>query len=228
LFYPEIAPDLIDRLNAIALPIDLFITTERSKQAAARCAFSKYRHGAVNHIEVPNRGRDIGPFLTELERPLAEGNYEVVGHLHSKRSIAIDAAMGDRWRGYLFNILLGDTFSHLLDLFLHEPKLGLIFPEDRHAVGWNKNYEIARDLGARAIPKVTAPSYPYFPLGTMFWARRDALSPLWSLKLKIENFPLEPAPNDGTVLHAVERLLPAACEAAGFDWCTVYDRRYAW
>jgi len=124
--------------------------------------------------------------------------------------------------------LMGEKFAHLLSLFISDPKLGLVFAEDRHAAGWNKNYETAKKLAARASPKITVPEYPYFPLGTMFWARPAALSSLRSLKLRHEDFPTEPLSNDGTILHAIERILPAACEAAGLDWCTVYDRRYAW
>jgi lipopolysaccharide biosynthesis protein len=229
LFYPDLADDFLGRLNGLACPVDLFVsTTDQARQAKLESVFSAYTHGSVTYFQTPNRGRDIGPLLTSLEMPLSAGDYDVVGHLHGKRSLAVDAAMGDRWRTYLLDTLLGSTFSSLLGLFADDDKLGLVFAEDRHAAGWNDNYEVARGLAKRAQPPLKLPAYPYFPLGTMFWARRAALAPLWRLGLKTEDFPLEPLPYDGTILHALERIMPASCEAAGFRWCTVYDRRTAW
>jgi glycosyltransferase involved in cell wall biosynthesis len=229
LFYPELADEFVQRLDAAGYPIDLFVTTpDESRQAELQQSFSQYRHGQVHYILVENRGRDIGPFLTHLGAPFANGNYDLVGHLHAKRSLAVDAAMGERWRTYLLDTLLGDTFSHLLSLFADDEKLGLVFAEDRHAAGWNANFDIASGLAAKTTPRLTLPPYPYFPLGTMFWARRAAMAPLWTLDLHPEDFPAEPVHYDGTILHAIERLLPACCEAAGFSWCSVYDRRIAW
>jgi glycosyltransferase involved in cell wall biosynthesis len=230
LFYPELANDFFGRLATLACPIDLFITTtDQARQAELESVFSAYAHGRVTYFQVPNRGRNIGPLLTLLEAPLAAGDYDVVGHLHGKRSLAVDAAMGDRWRTYLLDTLLASTFSSLLGLFADDDKLGLVFAEDRHAAGWNDNYEIARGLARRVQPPLELPAYPYFPLGTMFWARRAALAPLWRMELRTEDLPPEPLPYDGTVLHALERILPACCEAAGFAWRTVYDRRVvAW
>lgn len=230
IFYPEVADEFLSQLNAAGLPIDLLITTtDADKQAGLEYVFSRYSHGGVDYIRVPNRGRDIGPLLSCLEAPIAEGGYGLVGHLHSKRSLDIDEAMGERWRHYLLGTLLGsDTLAHLFKLFIADEKLGLVFAEDRHACGWDGNLAIARDLAGRTNPPLQAPAYPYFPLGTMFWARPKALAPLWSLKLKTEDFPREPVATDGTMLHALERLLPASCEAAGFSWCTVHDPRCSW
>jgi lipopolysaccharide biosynthesis protein len=42
----------------------------------------------------------------------------------------------------------------------------------------------------------------------MFWARTEALAPLVGLALNWEDYPAEPLPYDGTLLHAIERLLP--------------------
>ena len=47
-----------------------------------------------------------------------------------------------------------------------------------------------------------------FPVGTMFWARPEALAPLLRLGLNLDDYPDEPLPVDGTILHALERLLP--------------------
>jgi lipopolysaccharide biosynthesis protein len=59
-----------------------------------------------------------------------------------------------------------------------------------------------------------------FPNGTMFWARPAALEPLFALNLAADDYPAEPLPKDGTLLHALERLLPFAAEKAGYTVAT--------
>ncbi len=227
--YPDLAEDFARRLTFAACPIDLFVTTtDRQKRGVLEEAFAGYKQGTVSYIEVPNRGRDIGPFLTHIRSALGQWQYDVVGHLHAKRSAAVDSAMGDRWRHYLLQTLLGESLPQLLDLFAQDERLGLVFPEDRHVVGWDKNYELAKQLAERIEPRPSLPAFPCFPLGTMFWARRAALEPLWNAGFKTEDFPREPVPYDGTILHTIERMLPSCVEAAGYSWCTVYEPGLAW
>ena len=56
----------------------------------------------------------------------------------------------------------------------------------------------------------------------MFWARPEALKPLFELKLDLSEVPVEPLPLDGTSLHALERLLPLVVEKAGYGYATTY------
>jgi len=51
----------------------------------------------------------------------------------------------------------------------------------------------------------------------MFWARRGALTPLYAGDWPWERYPAEPLGHDGSVLHAVERLLPLVARKAGFS-----------
>ncbi|MET0721943.1 MAG: rhamnan synthesis F family protein, partial [Tardiphaga sp.] len=46
--------------------------------------------GPVEIAVVENRGRDIAPFLTGLGSRLVEGGYDLVGHIHGKRSLGVD------------------------------------------------------------------------------------------------------------------------------------------
>jgi lipopolysaccharide biosynthesis protein len=58
--------------------------------------------------------------------------------------------------------------------------------------------------------------YFNFPMGTMFWARSSAIRSLIVLNLSWEDYPAEPLPYDGTMLHAIERLLPFIVDAAHY------------
>jgi lipopolysaccharide biosynthesis protein len=110
----------------------------------------------------------------------------------------------------------------ILDGFASDGTLGLVFPEDPHLSDWNENRPIAEDLARRIGITGALPTHFDFPNGTMFWARPAALQPLFSLGLKWEDYPPEPLPYDGTILHALERLLPFAAAKAGFRYATTF------
>ena len=235
LHYPELAAEFAARLSAACgagpVPLDLILTTTSdARRIEVEWAFRGYKGGSVRVIVVPNRGRDIGPFLTEVGALVQTGEYDVVGHLHGKRSLAVDGAMGDRWRSFLADTLLGGAagLPAVLSLFAEDPGLGLVFAEDRHCVGWDKNRPIAEALAARMQPAPVLPDWPVFPIGTMFWARPAALAPLWALGLGPQDLPGEPVAYDGTMLHAAERMLPAVCSSTGHGWCTVHRKGAGW
>jgi lipopolysaccharide biosynthesis protein len=70
--------------------------------------------------------------------------------------------------------------------------------------------------------RTTLPVSIECPVGTMFWARPEALAPLLRLGLTWDDYPLEPLPVDGTMLHALERLLVLVAEHAGYQYATTY------
>ena len=229
--YPELAGSFLDDLVAAKSTADLFVTTTSDEKGLEIAyALRKYRGGRVVMSVVPNRGRDIGPFLTQIGQHVRDGKYDIVGHLHGKRSLSTDAEMGARWRAFLVKTLLGggSGMAGVLAPFARDPQLGLLFAEDRHVVGWSGNRGIAADLAARMEPQPSLPEWPVFPIGTMFWARPAALEPLWRLGLGVADFPYEPTPYDGTILHAIERLLPSVCVAAGLSWATVHRPGLGW
>ena len=209
--YPELAADLRQRLAGNATAFDLLLTTDTAEKASV--LRSVLPDAAVE--VVPNRGRDVGPFLHVLRRL---GDYDVVGHVHTKRSAATSRAMGDEWREFLWENLLGP--GPMLDTaaaaFAARPELGLLMAEDPHLVGWNENRPLAEELHARMGLHIPLRTFFDFPLGTMFWARPAALAPLLRLGLDWGDYPEEPVPYDGTNLHALERLLPFVAEDAGF------------
>ena len=59
-----------------------------------------------------------------------------------------------------------------------------------------------------------------FPVGNMFWARVDAVLPLFT-NILLDNFPNEKGQADGTIAHAIERLWVYTAEYNGytFSWC---------
>jgi len=221
--YPELLGDFLWYLTRNLTKCDVYLTTNRADDATVlEETLAKFGMPSAAIRVVPNRGRDIGPFLSELADELRQ--YDVIGHVHGKRS-ALNPGLGDGWRDFLWHHLIGPSFpmvDTILEVFASDSALGLVFPEDPHLSDWNENRPIAEDLARRIGMTHALPTHFDFPNGTMFWARPAALQPLFSLGLRWKDYPPEPLPYDGTILHALERLLPFAAAKAGFRYATTF------
>ena len=216
-FYPELLEPILQRLAHNRLQPDLFLSySNPALESAIRQTLSDHQQQASLH-PVPNRGRDIGPLLSEIGHHLDQ-TYAFHGHLHTKKSVLIDGGTAARWREFLLVNLLGDAARPMADQILSamqaDPELGLVFPDDPGCLGWNDNRPHAETLATR-LGISHLPEAINFPIGTMFWARQGGLSRLYNLGLTWDDYPIEPVGYDGTVLHAIERLLPQICLVSG-------------
>jgi glycosyltransferase involved in cell wall biosynthesis/SAM-dependent methyltransferase len=224
---------LDDFIRAIAVNTQhcqLILTTDSAEKALEIKAVCRERGLEPDVRTVQNRGRDIAPFLAVLEEAI--GSYDLLGHVHGKRSQStpnVDVDFGDRWRTFLWQHLLGSE-RPLVDIvreaFIEDSALGFVFPEDPFLIGWEGDLEIAQVLAARMDFRAPLPPSIDFPVGTMFWTRPEALAPILRLRLTMEDFPPEPLPTDGTVLHAIERLLPLIAENAGYQYATTHFAQF--
>jgi glycosyltransferase involved in cell wall biosynthesis len=225
--YPELLPDFIRRLNQNRNSFDLFLTTTTQARASEIAkAVEKFELKNVEIAVGGNRGRDLAPFLRGLGDGLYS-DYDVVGHFHGKRSLHVESTTGDRWRKFLWEHLIGGEYAMadaILRVFTEKSRVGLVFAEDPNLNGWDENLEIGKALATRMELRQPLPMHFDFPVGTMFWARPDALKPLIRLNLRDADFPAEPLPIDGTLLHTLERIIPIAAAEAGFEYATTYVR----
>jgi glycosyltransferase involved in cell wall biosynthesis/septal ring factor EnvC (AmiA/AmiB activator) len=233
--YPELAEDFLRKISVNGSRCDLLLSTDRGAKARIlRKASSQYRRGEVSIRVAPNRGRDIGAFLSAFGEDIV-ARYDIVGHVHSKRTLhaigSSDPNVGERWREFLWQNLLGDAHP-MLDIIIArlttDSKLGFVFADDPHLPEWDGNRQIADELAARMGIKEPLPPFFDFPVGTMFWARTAALKPLFNLKLDWNDYPEEPLSNDGTILHALERLLPFVAQHAGYRLAVTNVPRLTW
>ncbi|KZR84310.1 D-inositol-3-phosphate glycosyltransferase [Synechococcus sp. MIT S9509] len=216
-FYPELLAPILERLGQSTVKPDLFLSfSDPQLESKIRQILHNNQQEASLH-PVPNRGRDIGPLLSELGQQL-DRNYTIHGHLHTKKSVLINSGTAERWRDFILANLLGDAEQPMADIILaainSDADLGLVFPDDPGCLGWTENRvhaeRLAERLGIQQLPQAIN-----FPVGTMFWARQGALSNLYNLGLNWNDYPEEPLGYDGTMLHAIERLLPQICMANG-------------
>ena len=225
-YYPDMLNSILKKLNANQVRPDLFISIKSEEDwpiiEQITAGYEKNRTIKV----VPNRGRDIGPLLTEFGPELVH-NYEIIGHIHTKKSLHIkNRTAVEKWNNFLMVNLLGDGNSlKMADTILsymhsHE-RTALIFPDDKYAVSWRSNYlmglKIAKRLNIHTLPK-----YVIFPTGTMFWIKAEALRSFVDLGFSWQDYPEEPLPSDGTLLHAIERMFALNCQHQGFDIATTY------
>jgi glycosyltransferase involved in cell wall biosynthesis len=220
IFYPDLATIIIERLNANRVRPDLFISVPSvAVKSEMEILFLKYEGKTVDIRVTPNRGRDIGAFLTTFGTSLI-AEYEFVGHFHTKKTAELnDKSMGESWFAFLLENLIGGRYKMvdtIMKAMVSDPSIGLVFPDDPHVVGWTENRKQAASLSKKMEIPEPKVDYFNFPVGTMFWARSSAIQKLIALNLTWDDYPAEPLPPDGTVLHAIERLLPFVVDAANF------------
>lgn len=222
MFYPDLAGEFSAAISKMPVPFALFVSVADSEaETTVRDAFS--RIDGVTRLEivlVPNRGRDIAPLLVTFRDQVL--GLDVIGHLHTKKSLYTGSAQ-NHWRKYLVDALFGsrERIEWQLGMFAAEPKLGLIYPESHETVPltghtWLSNVAAARTIADRLGVTVDPNAYLDFPAGSMFWARVDAIRPLFDLDLILDAFPEEAGQLDGTLQHAIERLFVATARAGGF------------
>lgn len=226
-FYPGIAKRILTGLDELGLDGLVVCTTDTDEKATILRRILA-RTGLEHEIVVvPNRGRDVAPFLVEGRRFL-DGHDHVL-HLHTKRSPHHSAYAG--WAEFLYENLIGspEVARSILDL-LATGTAGLVyarhFHEVEHLRNWGFDFDHARRILGRIGVDLTVDRILEFPTSTMFWARIDAIRPLFDLGLDYQDFEEENGQIDGTLAHAIERSLLYVCEHTGHEHTMVATRRY--
>lgn len=213
IYYADLIDEFSQYLENMPFSFDLFISVN-NKDALdkSKIAFANIPTIRKLSIEcVPNKGRDIAPFICLFGQKLKK--YKYIAHFHTKKSLYNNGAT-DGWREYLCNSLLGtkDKIRRILNLLHDSQNVGLIYPQTFHRVPYKAHTWLANaSLGFYWGPRLGIKKFPHgyfdFPVGTMFWARADALSPLFDAGITIDDFPEELSQSDGTLSHALERII---------------------
>jgi hypothetical protein len=215
-FYVELLPQLFCFIDNIPFQFDLLITCKANEKDQVEEMCALFNRGSCTIISVDNRGRDIGPWL--LHKELYQ-KYDLVCKLHSKSSPHAPALCG--WRlQLLFSLLASPNYiESLVNTFENDPVLGVAMPPYHprilNSIGWGDNHSLAANL-CTTLGLPMPETMDVFPAGSMFWYRPAALKGLLDKDWKIDDFPEEAGQSDGTVMHALERLIPTVANHNGF------------
>lgn len=193
----------------------IVVTTDTADKAVRIAHIAKQAGVGVEPLVMPNKGRDILPFMQLFANGHAKED-EVWCHVHQKKSEGVSSA-GETWRRFLMAILLGDD-TRLSSALTHiaAPETGLVTAFDPYMVDWTGS----RRLLPQIAPKLPGPIPDHvllFPVGNMFWTRGSVVAKMTGLFGEDYPWPNEPIANDGTVFHLIERLWPAASVMAGLE-----------
>ncbi|WP_334050864.1 rhamnan synthesis F family protein [Alteromonas gracilis] len=203
-YYPKLLPELLSFIANIPSPIKLVCTCLAQDKAVIE---NMLPEGAIV-ITCENRGRDIAPWLLYAAKHLE--SCKVALKLHTKSSSHESALYG--WRLQLLWCLLGNesTVENVLQRFESAQDLTIIGAAYHRAIKddihWGENKRIAEDLSGK-LNVNTPENLEHFPAGSMFWYKPASLLWITNYDWSIDDFPLEEGQIDGTVMHAIERIL---------------------
>ena len=184
----------------------------------------------IKTLKKRNRGRDVSALLVAAREEILK--YELFCFIHDKKAhYEVLKKDTDLWTHAMWDNLIGTcemvkSNIHVFD----DDSIGLLCPPEVcgelipqwYTETWGDDFEntvnIAKKLGLERFPTIDE-----FPkaISTAFWARTKAMTKLFEIDWKYEDFPEEPLPYGGTISHAVEKVIGYVVEDAGYKVRTV-------
>ncbi|MBI1891023.1 MAG: glycoside hydrolase family 99-like domain-containing protein [Burkholderiales bacterium] len=215
LYYTDLWSEIRESLANLPEGFRLFITLDQHvDEMVVREIRASYPYARIYKKE--NRGRDILPFI-DLVLDIKKFACEYVCKIHSKKSLHL--MDGNKWRRDIYDKLLGSpsTILDILKKFESNPAVGIIGPE-AHLLDveyfWGTNKQTVLALASEFDLGTIGSGYK-FVAGSMFWARTSAIEALAEMGLQ-SKFEEEKGQIDGTLAHAIERLIPLVASSRKF------------
>lgn len=228
IFYVELAEEMLDLFGHLPSNSRLHISTD-SEEKREKLLSLCVRRGIDHRTEVricPNSGWDMAPFFIGFADKILR--YPLILRLHSKRSEQLPEKVGVSWRHMLFSSLCGSKarVNAIMRAFADDPQLGMICPPTVayyiNNIHFGGNFERMRKLLAPHGIAIHENTPIDFPVGAMFWCRPQTLAPWLNENFAYQDFENTGADKrDGSLAHALERLLLFGCGIAGYHWARV-------
>lgn len=223
IYYEDYVAKYAEILSNFFTEFTLYVTTpfdavaDKAKKMFGNMANIKN----LNISIVPNKGRNFGPFLVEFSQDIL--NHEYMIHLHSKKSLHSGREQS-HWSNYLTEYLLADQvhIRKVIEIFDKNKKYGLFYPKSFwNMPSWVNHWLKNKAQGVQFIKNEVGvdceSDFFAYPVGGMFICRVKAFKKLLQKKWSYDDWPEEPLPADGTILHVLERALPFYAKEAGYD-----------
>lgn len=239
LYYKKTLIKNLDYIRKLPSYIDIYIIAKRQELCALIDEYC-VNFGLSCNVKVSkeNRGRDLSALLVEAVGIFDK--YEFICFIHDKQTTGgVEAdIVGDDFNEILFENLIGNTnyVKRIIQLFKENDCLGILAPpEICHSTyfsilgkEWTNNFENVKRLADKLglSVKIEREYAPYI-LSTAFWCRTKALRKLMKFGWKYEDFPDEPLNMDGTINHALERIIMYVAQDAGYYSGIVQTNEFA-
>lgn len=190
-------------------------------------------------VNKENRGRDVSALLVTFREEILK--YQYVCFVHDKKAKGHNENVlreTQEWIDGMWNNMLASQsyILNVIDLMESNENLGLLVPPETsgiwcsHAYSnmWKVDFDNTLELAkCLQLDCNIDNQYPPITIGTVFWCRSDALKKLFLKKWQYTDFMEEPLPMEGTLGHAVERILAYVAQDAGFDTAYVMSVDFA-
>ena len=156
-------------------------------------------------------------------------DYDYICHAHDKKVGQLNPrSIGAAFSYRCFESVLKskEYVKNVIRTFEKEERLGLLTPPPPNhgpyyitlGLEWGLNFSVTKKLADELglMVAMSDKKEPISPLGSVFWVRPKALKPLFSKRWSYDDFPKEPVADDGTVLHAIERVYSFVVQDQGF------------
>jgi lipopolysaccharide biosynthesis protein len=211
-FYEEFAEEIINALKNLSGISKVYLTTPSTHIQQTLEKYLSKSNFAYEIRITPNVGRNFGPLFVEYSADLQKETSFI--HVHSKQSLH-SPELGLEWLSRNTNLLLTkEGTERIRRLSASDPEIGLVFVDSSDLLygsnfRWGRSRGLARRLFANlpGFEKIKWSGRLSFPAGGMFWVRTDAIRPLLEVDWDYGMFPPEQGQRDGTLQHALERLV---------------------
>ena len=223
----------LDKLANIPFDFDCYVSVGLGGVDRVFAGFQRLHHLCRLQVkEFPNVGRDMAPFFVGFGDELLK--YELVLKLHGKKSphndqlkdwlsMALHGLLGAPWIVRQHWALLSDRTIGITSI--PPPPLLVSAIECDGSWGYQARsfYRCSRERERLGLSALQPDERFSFPVGSMFWCRPYVLKPLIDLSLRWTSFDREAGQLDGTLAHALERLVGLVCtHKLGLECRTVW------
>jgi lipopolysaccharide biosynthesis protein len=221
-YYPELGTQILNALATLPQSTKVLVT---SPSQAIKNALEAQLRVLGNPHEVrltPNVGRNFGPLLVEFSKQLLQEENFI--HVHSKRSPHSPKIAEDWMKRNLSLLVTKEGIQRIQSLSSSNPRIGLVCADASDLVRginfrWGRSLRIAKRTFAHfsGFEKVKWRGKLTFPVGGMFWVKTNSIRPLLEFDWGYEMFPAESGQGDGTLQHAIERMVGQLCLSREFQ-----------
>jgi lipopolysaccharide biosynthesis protein len=225
-FYPDVLDDILLKLpsfcaGTVGTQLDLYVSTSMDQIDQVEKKLRDLDFACVRLFGVENRGRDVAPFLLHLLPAVAAAGHHFFVKLHTKKSLQFGIDGLDKWSRHLIESLLSAAGLEAIRYqFLNAKDLGCLCPSGTLlplAIALFKNKTHLHYLLSHSEINGRWALMQTFVAGSMFAGRVEAFRSLLDQGFSLDDFELEGGQFDGTLAHALERLISLEVKRSGWQ-----------